>query len=440
MKKLLISIFLLMITISIILIVFNEKAVVEKDSIEVFSIQKRNEPETVRATGILIPEKQVDLKSNRSGIIKEAIGLEGDRVSSADLLYSYDDDIAKAELNQAEANLLQAESSLEQAEARKREAEAAVELANIKIANIQSADHNIVKTEIDELELKIKDAEKKVERNKKLYNNNAIEQVKYEDSVYNLELLYLQKDRLNNKLNDLIKEKNNKLSEARQSLNQSKMALRTAEKNIAVSSSAVKVARAAVNKAEISLEKYKVQSPITGIILSKHIEDGEFVQAGQLLYSLSSNNFLVRISPDERELKLLSVGKEGYISPDAYPEKKLMVKISRVSPSIDVDRGTVDIYLELLENTDILMANMSVSVEIIVKDNDKQIYIPEKYIFENGEQQYVFVYQQGRAVKRIISTGNNNQGMLAISKGLKEDDIVIYSSNISNGMEIELER
>ncbi len=438
MKKILIII-LIVISIAVIMFLYKEDGIVN-DNVDVFTIRKENSPKSLRASGILIPKKIIEVRANQSGIIVEAMGPEGSNIDKGEILFRYDDDIAKADLHQAEANLMQAKSSLSQSQARKEEVEANVQLAKITLENTKSISHRVVRNQIEELDLKIENANVELERSKKLYNNNAIEKVKLEDSVHNLALLNKQKEIMINNLVELEKEKNNQIEEAEQSLKQVETSLNTANKDVLVANSAVQIAKSALNKAELLLKKYQLKSPISGIILKKNINEGEYVQPGQVIYSLSSNDFLVRISPDERELNILSLGGEAYISPEAYPDKKIKVVISRISPQINVERGTVDIYLELLEEIDLLLANMSVSVEFLKQNNSSGIYIPEKYIKDENSKEYVFVYQENKAVKRIINTGEKNgKGMVEVINGLNEGEKIINTENIEDKMEIEIQ-
>lgn len=438
MKKILIII-LIVISITVLMFLYKEDGIVN-DNVDVFTIRNENSPTTLRASGILIPRKIIEVRANRSGIIVEAIGSEGSSVSKGEMLYKYDDDIAKADLHQAEANLMKAKSSLSQSQARREEVEANIQLAEVRLKNIKSISHIVVKKQIEELDLKIENANVELERSKKLYNNNAIEKVKLEDSVHNLDLLNKQKEIMINNLAELEKETNNQIAEAELSLKQVKTSLKTANIDVLVADSAVQIDKSALNKAELLLEKYQLKAPISGLILRKNINEGEYVQPGQVIYSLSSNDFLVRISPDERELNILSPGGEAYISPEAYPDKKIKVVISRISPQINAERGTVDIYLELLEEADLLLTNMSVSVEFLKQSNNSGIYIPEKYIKDENSKEYVFVFQQNQAIKRIINTGEKNEkGLVEIINGLKEAEKIISTENIEDKMKIELQ-
>ncbi len=438
MKKILIVI-LIVISITVIVFLYIEDAIVN-DHVEVFTIKNENNSTPLRASGILIPKETIEVRANRSGIIVEAIGSEGSSLTKGEMLYRYDDDIAKADLYQTEANLMQAKSSLSQSKARKEEVEAKVQLEKITLENAKNISHKVEKNQIEELDLKIENANLELERRKKLYNNNAIEKVRLEDSLHKLALLKKQKEIMINKLAELEKETNNQIMEAEQSLKQAKISLNTANKDILVAESAVQIAKSALNKAEMLLKKYQFKSPISGVILEKNINEGEYVQPGQVIYSLSSNDFLVKISPDERELNILSLGGEAYISPEAYPDQKINVVISRISPQINAERGTVDIYLELLEESNLLLANMSVSVEFLKQNNNRGILIPEKYIKDENSKEYVFVFQENKAIKRIINTGEkNDKGMVEIINGLKEGEKIINTENIEDEIKIEIQ-
>ncbi|MFW6287966.1 MAG: efflux RND transporter periplasmic adaptor subunit [bacterium] len=438
MKKILILISILLIIVLVYVFLFQDEDITG-DEIEVFTITNENTVSSLRASGIIIPEKIIEVKASRSGIIEFVSVSEGSNINEKSLLYKYDDDIPVSELEQADANLEHSILSLEQAIARKREAESAVELAAIRLKNTQDNTHKSTKSQIEQKEIEIENAEEKVERNRKLLFNNAIEENRLKESLHNLNILKKQKEIQQYNLEDLQRQKENQIEEAEQTLRQRRDFLSTTEKDVKKARANVEIARSALRQAELLLEKHRINSPITGIVLEKHIEEGEYVQPGELIYKIASDSLKVRISPDERELNLLTVGKKGYISPDAYPEEIFNVEIRRISPIIDDDRGTIDIYLNLLENSSILLANMSVSVEI--NNNMSDIYIPSKYIYSDDNNiEYVFVYEKNQAVKRLIDIGHKNtQGRVEIINGLNEGDVILYSSNIEDGMQLKIQ-
>lgn len=80
-------------------------------------------------------------------------------------------------------------------------------------------------------------------------------------------------------------------------------------------------ARAAVEKAELALSYTKVYAPEAGRITRKSIEEGAFVQIGQVLMAIVPDQFWVTANFKETQLANMQPGQEAEIRIDAYPGK-----------------------------------------------------------------------------------------------------------------------
>lgn len=67
---------------------------------------------------------------------------------------------------------------------------------------------------------------------------------------------------------------------------------------------------------------------------------------------------------DEKNLEVLAIGQPGMCIADAYPAQPFQARVSFIAPSVDPQRGTVDIRLSLASTPDFLRQNMTVSVNV----------------------------------------------------------------------------
>jgi RND family efflux transporter MFP subunit len=65
-------------------------------------------------------------------------------------------------------------------------------------------------------------------------------------------------------------------------------------------------------------------------------------------------------------------------------------------------------------------------VVVEVKTREDALAVPQKAILEN---KYVFVAQDGKAVKREVTLGLQNTNLVEIQSGLAEGDMVIVEGN-----------
>ncbi len=92
-------------------------------------------------------------------------------------------------------------------------------------------------------------------------------------------------------------------------------------------------ALAQLNAIEIQLKKSKVISPISGFVLEKYVESGEFVSAGTPIAKIANlDEVYIRIYVPEKELGLIKLNDTVDVKIDSHPDKVFKGKIIFISP------------------------------------------------------------------------------------------------------------
>ena len=415
---------------------FNNSTAEEK--VDYFKVEQNTDDSVLRATGAVVPEKTVEIKSSISEKILEVNFEEGENVNEDELILKYDNKLIKNDIENAEINKEKAELSLEEAEIAIEESHAALQLAETKLNNAKNYSLEILKEEIKQAEINLDDGEDKLDRYNYLYEKNAIENSKKEDQEYQVKLLKSKLRLAKQKLEDRKIENNNKIKEAEKNLLQTEKAYLGAKKKYELAKKSFEEAENMLVRRKKQNENYYIFSPLNGIILSKNIEEGEYVQTGQTLFRIASDKLLIKISPDERELALLKENKTAYIASQAYPNKKIKAKLLRISPEVDSERGTIDVYFEPVSTNSNLLPNMTVSVDIINDDMErKQKYIPADYLVNESS---VYKYIDGKAKLIKVNVSNKNNNRIKIKDGLDSGDIILNPAQVKDGQEINIER
>ena len=103
-------------------------------------------------------------------------------------------------------------------------------------------------------------------------------------------------------------------------------------------------AKAGLQSAEVKLGYAKVTSPLTGVVLSKNIEPGEYVAAGTPVVTVADIvNIWLRAYVDETDLGKPAVaqGAEAEITTDAFPGKVYKGQVSFISSEQEFTPKTV---------------------------------------------------------------------------------------------------
>jgi HlyD family secretion protein len=161
-------------------------------------------------------------------------------------------------------------------------------------------------------------------------------------------------------------------------------------------------------------------------VLKRHVEPGEVVQPGEAIVTFAGDGPLqVRIQPDESNLALLQLGQHALVSSEAFPEQRLGASISRIAPSVDPVRGTVEVDLDIEDETD-LRPDMTMTVEIEVGRTSSALVVPSWAIRDLGsDRPWVMIAKEGEARRRDVELGLEGDDVVEVVSGLSTDDRVL---------------
>lgn len=217
----------------------------------------------------------VQIAPKVSGQVVEVYIDDNQKIKEGDVVIKIDDTDYKVKLAQAEANYQKALSGQKVAQ------------ANFNAAN-------------SEIEL----AKKDLERYKNLYETGAVSK--------------------------------QKLDEAQNKYEEKLAKQKTADENIMsnggnkVADADIKALKAMKEQAELNLEYTKVKALNSGTVTKKNVEKGAWVQTGQPLFALASDEVWVVANFKENQVGKMHPGQAVTIKIDAYPGKVFKGKIDSI--------------------------------------------------------------------------------------------------------------
>jgi HlyD family secretion protein len=211
---------------------------------------------------------------------------------------------------------------------------------------------------------------------------------------------------------------------------------------VALAAAALSRAQARLTAAQVAVEHTRIRAPLPGVVLKRHVERGEVVQPGEPLITFAGDGPLrVRIQPDESNLALLQKGQRALVSAEAFPEQRLDASIRRIAPSVDPMRGTVEVELDIDDESD-LRPDMTVTVEIEVGRKEEALVVPALVIHDLGSgSPWVLVAEEGEARRRDVKLGLEGDDLVEVTSGLTDADRVIPTTqSIDEGDPVRVRR
>ncbi len=286
-----------------------------------------------------------------SGYIANVNFADNQQVKKGDTIVTMDDHDLLIKVSQAEAALQNAAASLALAKANRFTTE-------------QGSQTTVFK--VDEIAIRIANANKEVERYKKMFSEGSATQQQ-------LEKIQTEKDALEKQL-----------SGASQQQKESSSRINSSAEQVKIAESVVQQRQSEVDFAKLQLSYAYITAPFDGIVSKKNALSGQLMQAGQPVCSIvAAQNIWVVANFKETQVGKMKTGMTVEIKVDALPDTKIKGKVASFSSAtgskfslIPADNATgnfvkvvqrIPVKVELDKNSEAvkeLKPGMSVSVKV----------------------------------------------------------------------------
>ncbi len=214
---------------------------------------------------------------------------------------------------------------------------------------------------------------------------------------------------------------------------------------------------ATLSYAQIQLDNTIIRAPVSGTILERNVEKGEFVTTGFVgdkgakgyVVSLADlNDLQVELDISQNDFAKLDSHQPGTITTDAYPDRKYQGVIAEISPEANRQKATVQVKVKIINPDEYLRPEMNANVAFqnrTTGHSDRAdaghstaskplLTVPASAVRDGA----VFMVVEGKAVRRKVQTsGTTPQGM-QIREGLigGEDVIVNLPAELKDGQKV----
>ena len=247
--------------------------------VNVEAVQKRDLQAIVSASGKIQPQRLVNISADTMGRVTELRVEEGQRVQKGEFLLQIDPRNLTTAFNQTSASLAASRSTMEQ-----------------------------LKVSLDGTRTNLKSAQDNFTRQQQLWKQGLT-----------------TKESLENAENQV------KVRQAE---------LNSQERQIETQRLRMTQEQATVENAKLNLSKVRIESPITGIITRRNIEEGETVvigtmnNAGTVLLTVADMSVIeAEVEVDETDIPNVQLGQKAKVTIDAMPNKTFTGKVTEIGNS-----------------------------------------------------------------------------------------------------------
>jgi len=207
--------------------------------------------------------------------------------------------------------------------------------------------------------------------------------------------------------------------------------------------------------ARTRLDGTEIRSPVTGTILERNVEIGEFVTTsfvgergakGYVVSLADLNDLQVELDISQDDFAKLHADQRGEVWTDAFPERKYQGLIVEISPEADRQKATVQVKVQVLEPDAYMRPEMNANVAFLAEPKSSRgseqaaaptITVPSAALRDGNT---VFVLLDDRAVKRTVRVRQSGSRGVEISEGLIGGEELILSppADLQDGDKVRL--
>lgn len=375
----------------------------------------------LNAAGYIVAHHKIQLGAKVMGKVAW-IGVEkGDFVQKGQVLVRLEDDEYRAQLQQAKGNYESLQNQLRELENGSRPEEVARAKANL-----------------DQAKADLENAQVNLERVKGLFKEGVVPPQDLDNAQARYDGMIARVD----------------------SLNRDYELYRIGPRREVIDAMRGRVAQAKGEMAlrETYLDATVIRAPISGTILERVVEQGEFLTTGfvgdrgakgYVVSMADLNDLQVELDISQDDFAKLFMGQKAVVTTDAFPDRKYDGVIAEMSPEANRQKATVQVKVQILKPDSFLRPEMNARAAFVAKEvaekkgarpQPPRIVIPNAAIRDDSGKKSIFIVLDGKAIERTIKVGNPTSKGIEVADGLIGGEEIVLNppANLKDGDRIQI--
>jgi len=143
-------------------------------------------------------------------------------------------------------------------------------------------------------------------------------------------------------------------------------------------------------------EYMTLYAPYEGTVISKNIVKGEMIKAGSEIMKIADlTNLWLIADVYESEINKIGIGSKVNVHFEIYPERNFEAVLSFIDPIVNPKTRTIKVRADISNNNNNLKPAMIGNVEIIGKEINNSLVIPETSVLRNGKRNILLPHLHG---------------------------------------------
>ncbi len=189
-------------------------------------------------------------------------------------------------------------------------------------------------------------------------------------------------------------------------------------------------ARAVYRAAALELSYTTVTAPISGVVASRSIKTGNFVQINTpIIRVVDQSRLEATLNVPERELSTLKAGQPVALAVDALRGKVFQGTVDRIAPVVDAGSGTFRVVCSFASDG-VLQPGMFGRIKIDYDQRADALVVPRIALLDDGDPA-VYAVRNGKATRLPVKLGYVDGEWIEVREGLKAGDQVVTAGKVA---------
>lgn len=182
-------------------------------------------------------------------------------------------------------------------------------------------------------------------------------------------------------------------------------------------------------------------SPISGTVISKEIQAGQYVDEGTTLYKLADlSRVWVYVDVYEKNIQSVKIGSAVQLTTESYANERFDGKVTFIEPVVNSETRTVRMRTEFANPSGKLKPNMYVNAQIVTQSKNT-IAVPSTAVISTGKRNVVWVeVKENTFEPRDVMVGIQSDDRVEILDGIKVGEKVVVTGGYLIDSESQLQQ
>ena len=225
------------------------------------------------------------------------------------------------------------------------------------------------------------------------------------------------------------------VDQAHQTFLSAQAGLEAAQASLSSAQAGIQSAQVGVESAQYQLSLYNLTAPIAGVVEAVNVTENNFAASGTAAFVISNgSNKTVTFYVTDSVRQTLTPGQAVTVS---YNSQTYEGAITEIGGVVDAQVGQFQVKA-VIDGAQDLPDGLSVELTTTAHQVAGAVLVPsDAMFFENGVS-YVYVVQDGKAVRTNVDIGLYTTDTIAITSGLNLGDEVIttWSASLRDGVDV----